>query len=231
MMPKLHNATPKYRLHRASGQAVVTLNGKVHYLGPWKSKASLVEYDRLIGEWLAAGRCLPSVAGDTTINELCAAYVRFAAVYYRKNGEPTRSIERVRMAVRHLRELYGSTLAIDFGPLALRAIQDRFVSQRKGRKYVNYLTAEIKRIFKWGVSREMVPAIVFHALSTVQGLRKGRTEAPESEPVRPVALDVVERDTPLLARCGGGHGSAPSTNGLPAWRDLPIATGRRRSLG
>src|SRR3990167_6392065 len=31
-MPRLTNATPKYRKHRASGQAVVTLNGKDHYL-------------------------------------------------------------------------------------------------------------------------------------------------------------------------------------------------------
>ena len=32
-MPRLTNAAPKYRKHRASGQAVVTLNGKDHYLG------------------------------------------------------------------------------------------------------------------------------------------------------------------------------------------------------
>ncbi len=59
-MPKLKHVSPKYRLHRASGQAVVTLNGHDHYLGPWKSKASEVEYDRLVGEWLAAGRRLPA---------------------------------------------------------------------------------------------------------------------------------------------------------------------------
>ena len=52
-MPKLVDSVPKYRLHRASGQAVVTIQGRDFYLGPWKSKASRVEYDRLIGEWLA----------------------------------------------------------------------------------------------------------------------------------------------------------------------------------
>ena len=61
-MPRLTAATPKYRHHRASGQAVVTIAGKDHYLGPWKSKASKVEYDRLIGEWLAAGRPSPPSA-------------------------------------------------------------------------------------------------------------------------------------------------------------------------
>ena len=50
---------PKYRKHKASGQAIVTLNGKMHYLGPHGTKASHVEYDRLIQEWLAHGRMLP----------------------------------------------------------------------------------------------------------------------------------------------------------------------------
>jgi hypothetical protein len=34
-MPKLGNRTPKYRLHKASQQAAVTLEGRDFYLGPW----------------------------------------------------------------------------------------------------------------------------------------------------------------------------------------------------
>ncbi len=55
-MPRLTNATPKYRKHKASGQAIVTLCGKDHYLGPHGTKASNVEYDRLVAEWLSQGR-------------------------------------------------------------------------------------------------------------------------------------------------------------------------------
>ena len=43
------------------------MDGKDHYLGPWKFKASIAEYDRLIGEWLANGRRLghrPHRGGD-----------------------------------------------------------------------------------------------------------------------------------------------------------------------
>ena len=54
-MPKLTRALPKYRLHRASGQAVVAFNGRDFYLGPHATKTSKIEYDRLIGEWLAHG--------------------------------------------------------------------------------------------------------------------------------------------------------------------------------
>ena len=55
-MPKLVNELPKYRKHRASGQAVVTIAGRMHYLGPMGSKASRVQYDRIILEYLASGR-------------------------------------------------------------------------------------------------------------------------------------------------------------------------------
>ena len=56
-MPK--KGLPSYRLHKRSGQAVVTLNGKDHYLGKHKSKASYEEYDSIIAEYLANGKKLP----------------------------------------------------------------------------------------------------------------------------------------------------------------------------
>ncbi len=43
-MPRLVNALPKYRHHRPSGQAVVTLSGRDIYLGPYRSQASRHEY-------------------------------------------------------------------------------------------------------------------------------------------------------------------------------------------
>jgi len=91
-MPRLVDATPKYRQHKASGQAVVTIQGHDFYLGPWDTKASKVEYDRIIGEWLAAGRRLPGrdrESSDLTIVELLARYKAFALQYYQRDGEAT----------------------------------------------------------------------------------------------------------------------------------------------
>jgi len=51
-IPRLTHSNPTYRKHRASGQAVVTIDGRCFYLGPWKTKSSKIEYDRIIGEWL-----------------------------------------------------------------------------------------------------------------------------------------------------------------------------------
>jgi hypothetical protein len=110
-MPRIAGSvTPKYRHHRASGQAVVTIAGRDHYLGPWRSKASKIEYDRLIGEWLAAGR--PSsglvTADDLTVTELLLRYWRFAQQHYRKDGEPTGEVNNIRAAAKPLKALYGS---------------------------------------------------------------------------------------------------------------------------
>ena len=52
-MPKLKNSVPKYRKHRASGQAIVTLSGVDHYLGPYGTKDSKFECDPLISKWLS----------------------------------------------------------------------------------------------------------------------------------------------------------------------------------
>lgn len=65
--------TPRYRLHRPSGHAVVTLDGRDVYLGKRGAPESRAEYDRLIAEWLINGRRLPPSTRDLTVSELVLA--------------------------------------------------------------------------------------------------------------------------------------------------------------
>ncbi len=192
-MPRLSNSVPKYRKHRATGQAVVTLNGRDFYLGPHNTKASKIEYDRLIGEWLANGRGLPpGQANDLTVAELLLRYWEYAQGYYRKNGEPTSEISALKSALRPVRELYGSSPAREFGPLALEVVRQRMIAQKWSRTGINRAISRIGRVFRWGVSKELIPPSVSQALATVDGLRKGRTEATEKPPVEPVSDATVE---------------------------------------
>lgn len=46
---------PSLRHHKPSGQAVVSLSGRDHYLSKHGTGAAKAEYDRLIAEWLAHG--------------------------------------------------------------------------------------------------------------------------------------------------------------------------------
>jgi hypothetical protein len=68
-MPRLTRSNPSYRKHKASGQAVVTINGRDVYLGPYGSRVSRDGYDRVIGEWLTNGRrpAPDAQTGDLTV--------------------------------------------------------------------------------------------------------------------------------------------------------------------
>jgi hypothetical protein len=47
------------------------------------------------------------------------------------------------------------------------------------------------------VAEELVPPSVYHGLQAVSGLKKGRTEARETCPIRPVAEEHVEAVLPM----------------------------------
>ena len=149
-MPKLNSSLPKYQRHRASGQAVVTLYGNDFYLGPHGTKASKAEYDRLVGEWIAAGRPSrpPAQPSDITVVELAAAYKRFAKDYYQKNGKPTETVHQVNRATALVCEKYGRTLAAEFGPLAFQAYQADLINLDLCRKTVNHLASTVRRMFR-----------------------------------------------------------------------------------
>jgi hypothetical protein len=51
---------PSYRLYKRTGQAVVTLDGHDHYLGPYGSPESRKAYNRLIEAWLARQEQMPA---------------------------------------------------------------------------------------------------------------------------------------------------------------------------
>jgi len=49
-MPKSHRP-PAYRLHKARNCAVVTIDGRNYYLGPFGSPESHEKYAHLVAEW------------------------------------------------------------------------------------------------------------------------------------------------------------------------------------
>ena len=173
--------------------------GRDFYLGPWKSKASRLEYDRLIAEWLAAGRRLPESDQDLNTTQVIRLYLRFAKGHYQKNGQPTGELDYVRLALRPLRQLYGHSRARDFGPLSLKAIQAHLVEQGLSRGGINGRIARIKRVFRWAVSEELIPPSIIHGLSAVPALKRGRSEARETDPVAPVVHATVDATLPHLS--------------------------------
>jgi len=194
---------PKYRRHRPSGQAVVTLSGRDFYLGPHDSAVSRVEYDRLVAEWLVNGRALPpdpDEGSELTVDEVMRRYWEFADGYYRQGEKPSPEWYHIRTALKIVRRLYGTTPAAEFGPLALKACRHQFLNRDQNRRTINQNVGRVKRMFRWAVENELVPPGLYHGLQAVAGLKRGRTEARESEGVKPVPEADVEAVLPLLSR-------------------------------
>ena len=121
--------TPGYRrLRRKTGNdlAFVEINGKRLYLGRYDAPESRADYHRLVAEWQAGGGRLPVAKGEITVLELILQFRDHALLYSRKpDGTPTGEFENFRVVLRPLRELYGRTLAKEFGPRGLKAIRWR----------------------------------------------------------------------------------------------------------
>lgn len=181
---------------------MVTLSGKDHYLGPFGSPTSRATYDRLLAEWLA-NRRRPSTPAERvesiSIGQLMDAYEEHAKRYDVKAGRPTSEPDNIRQALAPVRELYHDIDAREFGPLALRAARQAMIERDWCRTFINRQVNRIKRMFAWAAEEELVPIGTFQALATVVGLRRGRTEAREKPPVRPVPDSAVEQVLPRLS--------------------------------
>src|SRR5688500_537818 len=106
-MARPRKLKPDYCHDKASGRAYVRLDGKKKtYPGDNATQASRDEYDRVVGEWIAAGRTAPSPAANIdsiTISILIAGFWDHAQRYYRKpDGTATSEVDNMRQALRPL---------------------------------------------------------------------------------------------------------------------------------
>jgi integrase len=106
--------------------------------------------------------------------------------YRREDGSQTNQLVEYKYTLKPLRKLYGHTKAKDFGPLALKTVREKMIEAQWCRNQINSRVGKIKRVFRWATSEQLIPVGVYTALATVAGLQRGRTSAPESEPVGPV---------------------------------------------
>lgn len=153
-MPRRKTGTPPlYRRHKPSGLAVVTINGKDIYLGPYGSAKSKAEYACLIAEYAVTGRTpQPKHAADDAeplrLSELINAYWKHCRRYYVKDGRPTSEQAAIKAVVRDVRELYGNQPAETFGPLALKAVRQTWINRGHARRTINQNAGRIVRMFR-----------------------------------------------------------------------------------
>jgi integrase len=195
-MPRLTRAVPKLSKRTTNGicYAVTRIGGKLHYCGKWNTRAARAEYDRLVAEWLQAGRPAHTPEPeDVTVGQLVAEFWKHCKGYY----QPAVA-GHFKAVLRELRKRYGHLPVAEFGPKSLKALRASWVDAGQSRKHVNQKVARIKQAFRWAVAEELCPVEVHQRLATLPGLRKGKTDARETTPVPPVPLDVFEATLPYL---------------------------------
>ena len=204
---------PQRRYH-ISGQSVVSIDGKDFYLGKHDSAESVVKHAVLISAYQSGGLKLPegfdqetlylrAKALETMPDELVASHqanmpilVKHVTAGYRNHikviyvNSPVEQ-RRVNQICGELDLHEGAIEASKYGPRLLREQRDRWVKSGKSRTYCNRLTDTVTRMMAWAVSEELMEANTLVALRTLSPLREGQTTAHETEPVRPVAIEVV----------------------------------------
>ncbi|MDZ4689528.1 MAG: tyrosine-type recombinase/integrase [Planctomycetaceae bacterium] len=130
-----------------------------------------------------------------TINEVCLRFLTEHCLRYRgSDGKPSAEVRCLKGVTRILRQLYGRTVADDFGPLKLRAVRQAMIEAGWTRRFINKQIGRLRLIFRVAVSWEMVRADVLAALDSVPALASGESKAIDNAPRQAISqadLDAV----------------------------------------
>ena len=220
-MARPKSDAPRIQAH-ISGQSVVRIDGQDYYLGKHGSPESHARYAVLLSEYQKNGCRLPdgfdsrelaeranAVFGPQTkivethqaekplqVKHLAESYRIFIAKRY---AESQSELHRLNQVCDELKEFDGELLIADYGPRALQRQRQRWIDAGLARVYVNRLVNCTRRMFRWGVAEELVTESIWTRLRSVDALRCGQTDAPETEAVTPVAIDAVRKTSVELS--------------------------------
>ncbi|MEM9347089.1 MAG: tyrosine-type recombinase/integrase [Planctomycetota bacterium] len=204
---------PKPRLHKGTGQLVVTLRDsntgrrKDFYCGLYGKAESMVRYAEVVQAWKDRGRVLDAIPtapappadspGQGTVASIALAYLNDLLAQGRMHEKHLSGLKR---ALGILRSIHGATPITDFGPKALKEVRKAMIDYRTGkkkdrpwcRKTINERVRHLVNMAEWAVSEERAPAHWAHALQSVKPLKRGEFSVPEGEPVKPAVIEHVE---------------------------------------
>jgi len=194
------NKFPAISLHKASGLARIRLNGRDIYLGPYGSPESFEKYAELLREHeLNADNPAvppherPLFIQDATVSEVILRFLKHSESYFTdENGSPNKDAKHFRAALRILRLRFGKLQISRLTGRNLKEIQADMVAKGWSRQYCNREFQNIRRFLKWAVSEDLCPVEVLEKSRAVEGLRRGKTSAPDRPPVQPVSDEVVD---------------------------------------
>ena len=200
---------PKYRHQKSSGRALVEINGRRIYLGPYGSAESRRRYQKILASLDApkddadTPPQTPAQAaqdGVVLVKDVIWRYwSAHVQTYYVKHGQPTSEQSAIHSALKPLRRLFGEIDAGTFDHLMLESYRDELIELGMRVTTINQHVGRVKRAFRWAAKKGLVPASTFGQLQLLEGLRRGRTKAKPPKDVQPVPDDVIQETLPHLS--------------------------------
>jgi len=201
---------PALLLHKASGRAYVMARDeqgarRAIFLGEHGSAASERSYRQFLADFYAGNPlCKPQPKdapepGAFTVENLCTEFLIYAESRYRReDGSPTGEALNFAHAFRDLLDLYRDVPAASFDVPMLEAVQGEMVRRGLARTVVNSRVGRIRRAFRWGARKKLLPATVWHELQALPGLRRGEHAVRESKPVEPIPQEEIDEILPHM---------------------------------
>jgi len=174
---------------KGTNKCYVSLGRKMVYVGLVGDPNTQIAYHQTVLDFLT-GRA----SGRFTGTELCAKYLRHAEVYYRHGSQ----VDVVKTAIKYVSAPYGELPADRFTARDLKRVRDTMIKAKLSRGTCNSLTSQIKRMWKWGAAEGLLEAAAYQGLCVLDGLRRGRSNAKEPEPVTPVAQEHIKAVEPYV---------------------------------
>ena len=195
-------SAPSYRLHKATGQARVTINGKTYYLGKHGTEESQQKYKQALADhWNPPGTAPKPVPRQSessiTVAHLAIEYAKHVKT---KHGDDSNEWKQVRLVLKEIRATYGPLNAAEFGPIRFENYRQSLIDRGLSRGVIKRKSNYVLKMFQQGVKFELIPETMWQRLLSV-----GPVEM-KTKPKRKrgaVSLDVIKKTqkelTPVLS--------------------------------
>jgi len=147
-----------------------------------------------------------------TVAKMCSQFFIYAQKEYcRPDGTTTSTLGDIKTAIRALRR-YDDMSAASFGPVLLEELMHSLASEKvkcvknggkvdyRPRKTINRTIKNIRMMFGWAVTRELIPPEKYVAMKAMKLLKAYRTNARELKKIQHVPDSVIEQTLPHLPK-------------------------------
>jgi integrase len=126
-------------------------------------------------------------AAGISVDEACGRFMAHAETYYRRpDGSQTREATNCELALRVIRSKYGDRPLDDIAYQDVLAARDGMIASGLTRGTINQRVGIWRRFAAWALENRLCSPQTKSEITALGNLKRGRCEAPESDPVTPV---------------------------------------------